>query len=46
MIKARSVARLVTEENSYHKELKSAQDQLEKLLEGDPDEYELKQQVK
>lgn len=45
-IKTRSVTRLITEENSYHQELKAAQDSLEKLLGGSPDEYELKQQVK
>ena len=46
LIKTKSVTRLITEENSYHKELKAAQDSLAKLIGSSSDEYELKQQVK
>ena len=45
-IKTSSVARLIKEESSYHKELASAKQSLEKMLAGEEaDEYELRQQV-
>ncbi|KAF8428707.1 tubulin binding cofactor A [Tirmania nivea] len=46
-IKTSSVVRLIKEESSYHKELASAKQSLEKMLTGEePDEYELRQQRK
>lgn len=45
-IKTSSVARLLKEDTSYHKELVSAEKSLDKMLaSGTADEYELKQQV-
>ncbi|KAK6528132.1 hypothetical protein TWF281_009383 [Arthrobotrys megalospora] len=45
-IKTSSVARLIKEEQSYHKELASQKARLQRMEDNNEDEYEIKQQRK